>query len=231
MANPDNGSLSRRMVDDHQDPIDAAVTPGAELTAEQVAAFATLVAEENRPIIQRTLAGMTAEQVRTLAVALARQLNGTENADGAVRDVGPNAICAMAISTAVLSFGTTRDAVLGADRHRAVSDARAVAMTAARRGGLTLPSIASYFGKNHTSVIYAQSKVANNPRLNAVCVRIVDELDAHYADPISVRMSTHRGNERSTNAVSAGPANTPQTGPPPPRRRQPMVRVSDGPAR
>ena len=59
-------------------------------------------------------------------------------------------------------------------------------MTAARRGGLTLPAIATYFGKDHTSVMYAQNKVANNPRLNAVCSRIVDQLDEHYAEPISI---------------------------------------------
>jgi len=59
-------------------------------------------------------------------------------------------------------------------------------MTAARRGGMTLPAIASHFGKDHTTVMYAQNKVANNPRLNAVCHRIVDQLEEHYAMPTSV---------------------------------------------
>jgi hypothetical protein len=34
--------------------------------------------------------------------------------------------------------------------------------------------------------MYAQNKVANNPRLNAVCSRIVDQLDEHYAEPTSI---------------------------------------------
>ena len=42
---------------------------------------------------------------------------------------------------------------------RAVTDARAVAMTAARRGGLTLPAIARFFGKDHTTVMHAHRKV------------------------------------------------------------------------
>ena len=34
--------------------------------------------------------------------------------------------------------------------------------------------------------MYAQNKVANNPRLNTVCARIVDQLDEHYAEPTRV---------------------------------------------
>jgi hypothetical protein len=136
---------------------------------------------------------MTGEELRSLAVALATQANAAAhtvanaaaNTDGAVVEVGPDAICAIAITTAAQSFGTSRDAILGSDRCRAVTDARAVAMTAARRVGLTLPVIAHYFAKNHTSVMYAQTKVANNPRLDAVCARIVDRLDSHYVQPNS----------------------------------------------
>ena len=186
MATPDNNSRRLRLVDDQQDPTDDPVTPAGELTAKQAAAFAALVADANQTAINYTLDQMNAEQLRSLAIALATQVNAAENANGEVADVGPDGICAIAIATAAQSFGTTRDAVLSADRHRAVTDARAVAMTAARRGGLTLPAIASYFGKDHTSVMYAQTKVANNPRLNAVCTRIVDQLDEHYAEPTSI---------------------------------------------
>ncbi|UUZ59549.1 helix-turn-helix domain-containing protein [Nocardioides sp. B-3] len=101
-------------------------------------------------------------------------------------DVGPDGVCAIAIASAAQSFGTTPDAVLSADRHRAVTDARAVAMSAARRSGLTLKAIADAFGKDHTSVMYAQTKVANNPRLNAVCSRVVDRLHTRFVEPISV---------------------------------------------
>lgn len=185
MATPDNSSRRLRLVDDQAQPAEAAA-PDGELTAKQAAAFAALVANANQSAVERTLDHMNAEQLRSLAIALATQVNAAENATGEVADVGPDGICAIAIATAAQSFGTTRDAVLSADRHRAVTDARAVAMTAARRGGLTLPAIATYFGKDHTSVMYAQNKVANNPRLNAVCARIVDQLDDHYAEPAGV---------------------------------------------
>lgn len=184
MATPDNNSRRLRLVDDQHDQL--AEAPDGGLTAKQAAAFAALVANANQAAVERTLDQMNAEQLRSLAIALATQVNAAETATGEMADVGPDGICAIAIATAAQSFGTTRDAVLSADRHRAVSDARAVAMTAARRGGLTLPAIATYFGKDHTSVMYAQNKVANNPRLNAVCARIVDQLDEHYADPTSI---------------------------------------------
>lgn len=186
MATPDNNGRRLRLVDDQQDLTDDPGTPDGELTAKQATAFAALVANANQSAVERTLDQMHAEQLRSLAIALATQVNAAENAIGEVADGGPDGICAIAIATAAQSFGTTRDAVLSADRHRAVTDARAVAMTAARRGGLTLPAIASYFGKDHTSVMYAQNKVANNPRLNSVCARIVDQLDEHYAEQTSI---------------------------------------------
>lgn len=186
MATPDNSTRRLRLVDDQQDQPAEAAAPDGELTAKQAAAFAALVANANQSAVERTLDQMNAEQLRSLAIALATQVNAAETATGEVADVGPDGICAIAIATAAQSFGTTRDAVRSADRHRAVTDARAVAMTAARRGGLTLPAIAAYFGKDHTSVMYAQNKVANNPRLNAVCSRIVDQLDEHYAEPTRI---------------------------------------------
>ncbi|MDR7254974.1 chromosomal replication initiation ATPase DnaA [Nocardioides sp. BE266] len=187
MTTPNNSSRRLRLVDEQQRA--GAVAPEQDdegVTEQQAAAFAAMVAKANQSDLERTLNQMNAEQLRSLALALASQINASEGASGEVADVGPDGICAIAIATAAQSFGTTRDAVLSADRHRAVTDARAVAMTAARRGGLTLPAIASYFGKDHTSVMYAQNKVANNPRLNAVCARIVDQLDEHYADPTRI---------------------------------------------
>lgn len=188
MATPDNQGRRLRLVGAQQTPNDEPAGQADELSAKQAAAFAALVADANQSAIQRTLNAMSDEQLRALAVALATQVNAAENATGEVADVGPDGVCAIAIATAAQAFGTTREAVLSADRHRAVTDARAVAMTAARRGGgLTLPAIAAAFGgRDHTTVMYAQRKVANDPRLNAVCTRIVAQLEEHYAEPITV---------------------------------------------
>lgn len=183
MATPVDTSIRRlRLVGNHPVPSTMAA-PEEDPSARQAAAFAALVAEANQSAIADTLDHMNAEQLRSLAIGLATKANAAESAVGEVADVGPNRICAIAVATAAQSFGTTRDAVLSADRHRAVTDARAVAMTAARRVGMTLPAIAAHFGKDHTTVMYAQTKIANNPRLNAVCAQIVDQLEQQYAMP------------------------------------------------
>ena len=205
MATP-KGSRRRRLqfVDDQQNPTTADGTSDSELVAQHAAAFTALVANGNQSAVYDSLEQMNPEQLRSLAIALATPGNttvdSTENVSDEVADVGPDGICAIAIASAAQAFGTTPDAVLSADRHRAVTDARAVAMTAARRGGLTLTSIAAAFGKDHTSVMYAQTKVANTPRLNAVCTRVVDQLAAHFAEPLSVPAAAgepRRANGRS----------------------------------
>lgn len=87
-------------------------------------------------------------------------------------------MCDLAVSQAAAGFGTTPEAILGADRHRTVTDARAVAMTAIRRSGLTLTAIADHFDKDHTSVIHAVRRTEDNPRLLKAATRIGE----HIAD-------------------------------------------------
>lgn len=186
MVTPDSHSRRLQIVDEQLAESGEAAAPNEELAATSMAAFVALIADADQSVVERTLDQMNAEQLRSLAIALATQLTATANATGETADVGPDGICTIAIATAAQSFGTSRSAVLSADRHRTVTDARAVAMTAARRAGLTLPTIAVYFGKDHTSVMYAANKVANNPRLNAVCAWIVDQLDDHFAEPTSI---------------------------------------------
>lgn len=133
MVTPDNTSRRLRLVDadpedrDHAAAEDLAATDEG-LTARQAAAFAALVAEDNPAAITYTLEQMSADQLRSLALALATQVNAAETANGEVADVGPDGLCAIAVASAAQAFGTSRDAVLSADRHRAVTDARAVAM-------------------------------------------------------------------------------------------------------
>lgn len=84
-----------------------------------------LVGESNQSAVDHALDHMSVEQQRALAIALATRVNAAENATGEVADVGPDGICAITVATVAQSFGTTREAVLSADRHRAVTDAQA----------------------------------------------------------------------------------------------------------
>lgn len=131
-----------------------------------------------------------------MALTLATRAAHEQAAPGPA-DAGPDGICGIAVDAAARAFGTTPEAVLGSDRHRNVTDARAVAMTAARNNGLTLTVIADYFDKDHTSVMYAGTKVAQNPRLNDSAARIVQTIQQRYTEEVPDQATTPRRGQPS----------------------------------
>src|SRR3546814_8981484 len=76
--------------------------------------------------------------------------------------------------------GVTPEAILSAERSRPFSDARAVAMTAARETGLSLPAIAEHFNKDHGSVIHAVRRTAERPRLADAAARVSEHVNDRY---------------------------------------------------
>jgi len=64
----------------------------------------------------------------------------------------------------------------------------------------------------HFAPPVAQNKVANNPRLNAVCTRIVDQLGEHYAMPTSpgVRRRRRRPEPAQRDPAAGRPRPGPQ---------------------
>ena len=113
------------------------------------------------------IAPLDADQLRSLVTVLAVQVDQTMPAAPASR---PAAVCEQAINAAAPMFDTTPEAILSAERSRPVSDARAVAMTAAREVGLSLPAIAEHFNKDHGSV--AVRRTADRPRLADAAARV-----------------------------------------------------------
>ena len=77
---------------------------------------------------------------------------------------------------AAVAFDTTPEVLLGADRSRAVADARAVAMTAARIHGRSLPTIARHFDRDHTTVLQATRRIEKTPPLRDLAAKIAAEL-------------------------------------------------------
>lgn len=143
---------------------------GPVVPYEQAFAFATLVATGSRGEVARALDDLGPDELRGLAVALALHVEMRES------PYGPEAVCDDAIDRSAAAFGVPRTAVCSGDRHRTVADARAVAMTAARRIGLTLPEIAAHFGRDHTVVMYSVAKVDSTPRLDAACRQITGQI-------------------------------------------------------
>ena len=135
------------------------------------------------------------DQLRQLVHTLAAHANLT---GPPAPEAGPDGICRIAVDAAARAFDTTPEAVLSADRHRAVSDARAVAMVASRTSGITVTAIADVFDKDHTSVIYAHRKVSANPRLSDTAARIVDTIAQQYTETIPARVAPGSGQQGST---------------------------------
>jgi len=81
-----------------------------------------------------------------------------------------------AVVAAADAFGTTPEVLLGADRSRAAADARAVAMTAARIHGHSLPTIARHFDRDHTTVLHATRRIEKTPPLRDLAAKIAAEL-------------------------------------------------------
>jgi hypothetical protein len=123
------------------------------------------------------IAPLDAEQLRSLVTVLAVQVDQSVPVSSAT---GPAAVCELAINAAAPMFGTTPQAILSAERSRPVSDARAVAMTAARETGLSLPAIAEHFNKDHGSVIHAVRRTAERPRLADAAARVSEHVNSHY---------------------------------------------------
>ena len=123
------------------------------------------------------IAPLDAEQLRSLVTVLAVQVDQSVPASSAT---GPAAVCELAINAAAPMFGTTPEAILSAERSRPVSDARAVAMTAARETGLSLPAIAEHFNKDHGSVIHAVRRTAERPRLADAAARVSEHVNDRY---------------------------------------------------
>jgi hypothetical protein len=123
------------------------------------------------------IAPLDADQLRSLVTVLAVQVDQTMPSAPAT---GPAAVCELAINAAAPMFGTTPEAILSAERSRPVSDARAVAMTAAREVGLSIPSIAEHFNKDHGSVIHAVRRTAERPRLADAAARVSQHVNDRY---------------------------------------------------
>jgi len=199
--------------------LESAGTPETPRSVDSVEssvyAFALAIAEADQAEIEAMLDTMGIAELRELAIQLARRISlpdpsgsgdsGDPTATVQAQppsDLGPDGICEFAVNAAAQAFGTTPAAILSADRHRNITDARAVAMTAAREGGMTLHGIGAVFVKNHTMVLYNQAKVSQSPRLRAAVDRIVAELEAHYAAPDS----SADGSARSSTGAPATPA-------------------------
>lgn len=152
-----------------------------------------LAAEHDPAQLEVMLESLSNVQLRSLAAALATRIAHDQPGQSApsvqtpapapqpAQDISsPAHVCEVAIEAAAKTFGTTPEAVLSSARAQEVSDARAVAMTAARTNGLSLPQIAEQFGRDHSSVIHAVRRTGDRPRLAAAAAAIAEDITSRY---------------------------------------------------
>jgi len=137
------------------------------------------------------IAPLGVDQLRSLVTVLATEVD--QVAVG-LDSSGPRVVCGIAVAAAARAFDTSPEAILGPERTRTVSEARAVAMTAAREaGGLTLTVIAEHFNKDHSSVLAAVRRTHQNPRLNEVAERVEAHVHERYTRALSTEALEHAG--------------------------------------
>ncbi|MGY2872862.1 hypothetical protein ACVW00_000052 [Marmoricola sp. URHA0025 HA25] len=141
-------------------------------------------------------------------------------------------VVAAAIEAAARKFGTHLELVRGPDRTRMVADARAVAMTAARIKGLSLPKIAADFDdRHHAVVLHSTRRVEKTPPLRELTEQIAKDIpkaapsgtggDVRHAVMLDGQVTTTPARGQQANRAVAGTVAVTQSAVAPPRRRPP----------
>jgi len=104
-------------------------------------ALVDAAAEDDKPLSAVLPDGLTAEQLRELVLDIAARVHALGAPNTETLDPSSRGVCRAAAALAAEAFGTTPEQIHSPARLQAVSDARAVAMAAARRHGLTLTGL------------------------------------------------------------------------------------------
>lgn len=148
----------------------------AEAVIPVAAALVQAVAGRDAHAI-KVILGRRGLDWKALAVLLANNVAIDSPLGSAMKEaMTDDGIVAYAVRQAAATFDTTPEAVLGESRYRNVLDARAVAMSVCRLAALSSPTIGDRFGKDHSTVLYAASRVGENPRLRRIANRIAGPL-------------------------------------------------------
>lgn len=129
--------------------------------------------------------------------------------------VPPAADAAQIISVVAEHFGLSVDELVGSGRTRAVTGPRQIAMyLACQLTDETLPQIAKRFGRDHSTVVHARNKVAQQIRSDASTAPVVDSLKARvisspvsHEEPVDIVNASLMSNERSTTQPKPSTAN------------------------
>lgn len=149
----------------------SAPTPDVRAKAALPAAAALVcaVADHDPDEVARILADVTDWQA--LVVVLAGHVP-TDTALTGSGHLGPEAVALRILTDTARRFDTTIGKLRSTDRHRHVTDARAVAMAAMRYAGLTSVFTGQQVCRDHTTVLHAATRVGESAHLRQVALDI-----------------------------------------------------------
>lgn len=152
----------------NQDPRIADAIPAA-------AALICAVADDDQQTVNDVFHGLDAEQLQALAIVLA----ASADADSPLLGSEPSVehIIDRAVTIVARRWRVTIDAIFSTDRHRDVAEARQVAMAACRLAGVSSPRIGEAFGRDHSTVLHAATRVGEDARLRPIATGIASTLN------------------------------------------------------
>ena len=142
----------------------------ADRVLPAAAALICAVADYDPDEVAKILAKVT--DWHALAVVLAAHVPADAVLAAARPDLTHDALAEQILTETATRFRVTVEQIVSAARHREVTDARAVAMAAMRQIGLSSVFIGRVVNKDHTTVLYAASRVGENARLRKVANEI-----------------------------------------------------------
>lgn len=143
------------------DPIED-ITPRA-------AALVCAVADHHAADVATALDGLDTAALHALAILLAAQVPDDHPlAQGRTDPPSPDRIVELVLEDTAARFGISPDVIRSAARHREVVQARQVAMAAMRLAGLTSTFIGKAFARDHSTVLFAASRVGEDARLRRI---------------------------------------------------------------
>lgn len=135
------------------------------------AALVCAVADEDPAEVASVLAGVT--DWPALAVVLAGNVDDRQPLGLQIRSLSDEATGLRIIDATAAATGIGSHLILSDRRDRIITDARAIAMYACHHAGLTYSAIGRLFGRDHTTAMYAVTRIGENQRLRALANQVI----------------------------------------------------------
>lgn len=140
------------------------------------AAMAVATRSRNKARVATILSGATEADLQALAICLSRYVDLSKLLNDAPAPFSEYEFMASACSLVAPRFGTTVEEMRSSARSRHVTEARMIAVYAARLSGMSYVAMGRYLNKDHTTAMYAYTAVGERPRLREIALEIARQL-------------------------------------------------------